>query len=122
MLCSEAELGISEAADGILVLPPSSLALGTDLAGAIGLLDEVLEVNVTPNRPDALSHAGIAREVAALFETRWKLPSADEVPHGAFPAGRGLDVEIRDPEACPRYLARLVTGLRVGPRPPPLRG
>src|SRR3954465_15068030 len=49
MLCSEAELGISEAAEGILVLPPSAFGLGADLAGAIGLLDEVLEVNVTPN-------------------------------------------------------------------------
>jgi phenylalanyl-tRNA synthetase beta chain len=120
MLCSEVELGMSDAGDGILILSPAAMA-GADVATYLGLVDEVLEVNVTPNRPDALSHAGIAREMAALFETRWKLPAPDEVAKGAFPAGRGVDVEIRDPEACPRYLARLVTGLRVGPSPAPMR-
>ncbi|HXI55042.1 MAG TPA: phenylalanine--tRNA ligase subunit beta, partial [Polyangia bacterium] len=85
------------------------------------VLDEVLEVNVTPNRPDALSHAGIAREVAGLFGTRWALPPADQVPVGPIPTGRGVDVEIRDPSACPRYLARLITGLRIAPSPLPMR-
>src|SRR6266700_2953806 len=121
MLCSEAELGISDAADGILVLPPSSFALGTDLAGAIGLLDDVLEVNVTPNRPDALSHAGVAREVAALFRTRWKLPRPGQIAAAPLPPGRGASVEIRDPTACPRYTARVVTGLRVAPSPLEMR-
>lgn len=121
MLCSEAELGISEAAEGILVLPPSAFALGADLAGAIGLLDEVLEVNVTPNRPDALSHAGIAREMAALFRTRWRLPRPDQIAPAPLPPGRGVDVEIRDPGACPRYTARIITGLRVAPSPLEMR-
>jgi phenylalanyl-tRNA synthetase beta chain len=120
MLCSEVELGMSDQGDGILILSPAAWA-GADLATYLGLVDDVLEVNVTPNRPDALSHAGIAREVAALFETRWKLPAPDEVQKVAFPNGRGVDVDIRDPEACPRYLARLVTGLRVGPSPAPMR-
>jgi len=120
MLCSEVELGISDQGDGILILSPTSLP-GDELASALGLLDEILEVNVTPNRPDALSHAGIAREVAALFETRWRLPAPDDVPTGPFPKGRGVDVDIRDGEACPRYIARLVTGLRVGPSPVRLR-
>ena len=75
MLCSEVELGISEASDGILILSPDAPA-GADLARQIGLLDEVLEVNVTPNRPDALSHVGIAREVAALFGARLQVPAA----------------------------------------------
>jgi phenylalanyl-tRNA synthetase beta chain len=121
MLCSEAELGISESSDGIIVLPRGSMALGADFAGAVGLLDEVLEVNVTPNRPDALSHAGIAREVAALFKTRWKLPRPDDVPLAPLPAGRGIDVEIRDPAACPRYTARIITGLHAGPSPMEMR-
>ncbi len=125
MLCSEVELGIGEGGDGILILSPeagaAAPALGADVASLLGVLDEILEVNVTPNRPDALSHAGIAREVAALFETRWRLPAPDEVPVGPFPPGRGVDVEIRDPEGCPRYLARLVTGLRVGPSPVAMR-
>ena len=120
MLCSEVELGLGEAGDGILSLS-SDAAVGADLARQIGLLDEVLEVNVTPNRPDALSHAGIAREVAALYETGWRLPPPDEVLQVPLPQGRGIDVEIRDPSACPRYAARIVTGLRAGSSPLALR-
>jgi phenylalanyl-tRNA synthetase beta chain len=116
MICSEVELGLGEGGDGILILPPDA-PVGVDLARQIGLLDEILEVNVTPNRPDALSHAGIAREIAALFETRWRLPPPDEVPQIPLPHGRGVDLEIRDPAACPRYAARIVTGLTAGPSP-----
>ena len=78
-------------------------------------------MNVTPNRPDALSHAGIAREVAALFETSWRLPPVDSAAQIALPQGRGVDVEIRDPAACPRYAARVITGVKVGPSPLPMR-
>jgi phenylalanyl-tRNA synthetase beta chain len=120
MICSEVELGLGEAGDGILILSPDAPA-GADLARLVGLLDEVLEVNVTPNRPDALSHAGIAREVAALFETTWRLPAVDSVAQIPLPQGRGVDVEIRDPAACPRYAARIVTGLRVAPSPLAMR-
>jgi len=120
MICSEVELGIGEDADGILILPADA-PVGADLARQVGLLDEVLEVNVTPNRPDALSHAGIAREVAALFETTWRLPAPDEVPHIALPQGRGIDIDIRDHSACPRYAGRFVLNLKVGPSPLPMR-
>ena len=120
MLCSEPELGVGEAGDGILILSPSA-PVGTDFARHVGLLDEVLEVNVTPNRADALSHYGIAREVAALFEARVTPPPIDEVATAPLPGGRSIDVAIRDPSACPRYLARIVTGLRVGPSPLPMR-
>jgi phenylalanyl-tRNA synthetase beta chain len=116
MLCSEVELGIGEGVDGILVLS-SPAHPGADLMSLLGVLDEVLEVNVTPNRPDALSHVGVAREVAALFGTRFRLPPPDEVPTGPFPTGHQVDVEIRDPAGCPRYTARVVTGVTVGPSP-----
>jgi phenylalanyl-tRNA synthetase beta chain len=120
MLCSEVELGISDAGDGILILSPEAPA-GADLVRHIGLLDEVLEVNVTPNRPDALSHAGIAREVAALFGAPWRMPAPDSVSEIALPVGRGVDVQIRDAAGCPRYNARIVTGLSVGASPLALR-
>ena len=120
MLCSEVELGIGEDTAGIVLLPPDA-SVGADLARHLGVLDEVLEVNVTPNRPDALSHAGIAREVAALFETTWRLPAPEEVAHIALPQGRGIDVDIRDPAACPRYAARFILNLKVGPSPLPMR-
>jgi phenylalanyl-tRNA synthetase beta chain len=120
MICSEIELGIGEEGDGILILS-SDTPIGADLARHVGLLDEILEVNVTPNRPDALSHAGIAREVAALFETSWRLPPVESAAQIALPQGRGVDVEIRDPAACPRYAARVITGVKVGPSPLPMR-
>jgi phenylalanyl-tRNA synthetase beta chain len=120
MLCSEVELAISEAGDGILILSPDAPA-GADLVRHIGLLDEVLEVNVTPNRPDALSHVGIAREVAALFGASLRIPPPDVVPEVALPVGRGVDIQIRDATGCPRYNARIITGLAVGPSPLAMR-
>ncbi|HEY7375124.1 MAG TPA: phenylalanine--tRNA ligase subunit beta [Polyangia bacterium] len=120
MLCSEVELGISEAGDGILILSPEA-PVGVDLARHFGLLDEVLEVNVTPNRPDALSHVGIAREVAALFGASLRIPPPDAVPEIPLSTGRGVDVQIRDAAGCPRYNARIITGLRVGPSPLAMR-
>jgi phenylalanyl-tRNA synthetase beta chain len=116
MLCSEVELGISEQGDGILILSPDAQP-GAEFARYAGLLDEVLDVNVTPNRPDALCHVGIAREVAALFGTTLKVPEPGEAPAVPLAVGRGVDVEIRDPSACPRYNARIITGVGVGPSP-----
>ncbi len=127
MLCSEAELGMTQQGDGILILSLSD-PVGADLAAHLRLSDAVMEVNVTPNRADALSHVGIAREVAALLGTRWRLPPS---PHYGVPGAAGagtvsgtpvsIDVQIRDSVACPRYLATVVTGLRVDSSPPALR-
>ena len=121
MLCSEVELGISEAGDGILILSPDAPA-GADLAGHVGLLDEVLEVNVTPNRPDALSHVGIAREVAALFGAPWQLPRARRRQRD--PAARRA--RRRRPDPRRRRRARATTrasspASRVGPSPLAMR-
>lgn len=118
MLCSEKELGFGTGVDGILILSPTA-PLGADLALYVGAVDDVLEVNVTPNRPDALSHIGIARELAAHFGValRWpEIPKVVEVAQGPT-----IDAQITDPAACPRYLARFVTGLTVGPSPLAMR-
>ena len=124
MLCSEKELGMGEAAssvDGILILSTEH-PLGADLAAVLGIADDVFEVNVTPNRADALSHAGIAREVAGLFGVAWKLPPLPG-PRllEADAAGPGVSVEIRDPAASPRYQATVIRGVRVGPSPIAMR-
>src|SRR5919198_249996 len=74
MLCSAKELGIDADASGLLILP-RDLAPGTPIAKALGLDDVLLEVNVTPNRPDALSHVGLAREVAAILGAPLRLPA-----------------------------------------------
>ncbi len=74
MLCSAAELGIGKDHSGILVLPPDS-ALGEDVVSVLGLDDTVLELELTPNRPDSMGMVGIAREVAALLGNELRVPT-----------------------------------------------
>ncbi|HUL58667.1 MAG TPA: phenylalanine--tRNA ligase subunit beta [Anaeromyxobacteraceae bacterium] len=115
MLCSAKELGLSEDASGLLVLP-RDVAPGTPVAQALGLDDVVLEVNVTPNRPDGLSHVGIAREVAAALGTRVRMP-APRLDEKGGPAADAVKVRIEAPEKCPRYAARVIEGVKIGPSP-----
>jgi phenylalanyl-tRNA synthetase beta chain len=115
MLCSERELGLGEGAAGLLVLPPGTVP-GTPLARVLGLEDTVFEVNVTPNRPDALSHLGVAREVAALTGQRVRLPAPRLVEEGG-PAAEAARVRIEAPDRCARYAARVIEGIRVAPSP-----
>src|SRR5512138_1480861 len=82
MLCSARELGLAEDASGLLILD-RGVAPGTPIAAALGLDDVLLEVNVTPNRPDCLSHVGVARELAALLGTKAVLPAPKLAEQGA---------------------------------------
>jgi phenylalanyl-tRNA synthetase beta chain len=118
MLCSEPEMGLGEEVDGILILSTTANP-GDDVATWVGAVDDVFEVNVTPNRPDALSHLGIARELAAHFGTSVRLPEVDRVPE--IDAGPTMDVEITDEAGCPRYTARFITDLGVAPSPIQMR-
>ncbi len=115
MLCSPKELGLSEDGSGLLVLP-AAVAPGTPVSRALGLEDVVFEVNVTPNRPDCLSHLGIAREVAALFGKKLHRPPSRLAERGGS-ARAAVRVRIEAPERCARYAARVVEGVRVGPSP-----
>ncbi len=115
MLCSARELGLSEEASGLLILPGDALP-GTPVARVLGIEDVVLEVNVTPNRPDALSHLGIAREVAAATGATVAYPEAD-LAQQAPPASASLRVSIEAPDRCYRYAARIIDGVRIGPSP-----
>src|SRR5512147_1554385 len=105
MLCSARELGLSEDASGLLLLD-RGVAPGTPVAKALDLEDVLLEVNVTPNRPDALSHLGIAREVAAITGARVR-PPAPRLAEGGGPAADLVKVRIEAPEKCARYAARV---------------
>ncbi len=118
MLCSEPELGLGEQGDGIIVLSPST-PTGVDLAAFAGIRDDVLEVNVTPNRADALSHIGIARELAIAFGAPLVLPKPPSVR--AIAGAAPMDVRIADDAGCARYQARFVAELSVGESPLPLR-
>ncbi|MDP9342226.1 MAG: phenylalanine--tRNA ligase subunit beta [Actinomycetota bacterium] len=115
MLCSPWELAISPDHHGILVLPPDT-PVGVDLKVQLGLDDAVLDVEVTPNRPDLMSVVGVAREVAAATGVPLTLPDTSVV-EGDEKATDVATVEIRDLERCPRYLARVIRGVSVGPSP-----
>src|SRR5512133_1906641 len=115
MLCSAKELGLATDASGLLILP-KDLRPGTPIAEALQLADVFLEINVTPNRPDALSHVGIAREVAAILGRPVRLP-APKLAEAGTPAAKLAKVPIEAPEKCPRYAARVIEGVKIGPSP-----
>ena len=119
MLCSGKELGLSDDASGILILP-KELVPGTPLATALGLEDTVLEVNVTPNRGDALSHLGVGREAAAVLRIPLRRKLRVPAESGAQ-ASEAIRIEIADPVGCPRFTARVLEGVRIGPSPAWLR-
>jgi phenylalanyl-tRNA synthetase beta chain len=115
MLCSEAELGLSTSAEGIMILPPEA-RLGMPLADALNTRDHLLELTVTPNRGDCLSIIGVAREVAALLGTGLHPPTL-KLREGKRGMEESVRVSILDPDLCPRYSARLITGVEIGPSP-----
>jgi phenylalanyl-tRNA synthetase beta chain len=115
MLCAPDELGISASHDGILVLP-GDLEPGADVAEAFGLTGAVLDIEVTPNRPDFLSVLGIAREVAAATGTPLSSPDT-RVEEDVEPAEGVATLEVADLERCPRYLARIVRDVAHVPSP-----
>ena len=113
MLCSGDELGLTTDADGILILP-SETPVGAALLELYG--DVVLDVDVKPNRGDALSILGLAREVAALTGATVRQPPTDLVESGR-PINERLHLEVLDPDLCPRFVGRWVSGVRVAPSP-----
>ncbi len=113
MLCSEKELGISDDAAGLMELP-ADFAAGTPLAEALGLDDVVMQLEITPNRADCLSLIGVAREIRADTGNPLKLPSSKGLSYGErIPTSVTIDA----PALCPRYAARVIQGIQVGPSP-----
>ncbi|MEW6595767.1 MAG: phenylalanine--tRNA ligase subunit beta [Thermodesulfobacteriota bacterium] len=118
MLCSAKELGMSEEHAGILEIT-ADVTPGQPIVAALGLDDTLIEVDLTPNRPDCASVIGIAREVAAFAGATLKKP-VTEVPQLT---GQGLpfSVQVEAVEDCPRYAARMVRNVKIGPSPEWLR-
>jgi phenylalanyl-tRNA synthetase beta chain len=117
MLCSGEELKLTADADGILILsdaPGEGPAIGTPIEQLAA--DTVLDIDVKPNRGDALSLVGLAREVAALTGGSLRWPPI-EVPEQGDPTTDHVSVEVTDNRLCPRFVARYVDGLVVGPSP-----
>ena len=113
MLCSGDELRLTGDGDGILILPPGT-PLGVPLADLFG--DVVLDIDVKPNRGDALSILGLAREVAAISGAAVRMPEIT-VPETGEPVATRLSVAIEDPALCQRFVGRWVSGVTVGPSP-----
>jgi phenylalanyl-tRNA synthetase beta chain len=115
MLCAEDELGLSDNHDGILVLPRET-ATGVPLTEVVGPPETVLELEITWNRPDCQSIIGIARELAALYGAQLKMPPAS-YPEGNRSVDDLIAVRIDDSVGCPRYTARVLDQVVVGPSP-----
>lgn len=113
MLCSARELGVADEHEGILILGPS-VQVGADVSHLLGLNDDVLELEIYPNRPDLMSVTGVAREVALLFGAELRHPSSDVVEDGPD-VGSLTSVTIEDPAGCPRYDARVIANVTFGP-------
>ncbi len=120
MLCSEVELGIGNDADGIIILPEDA-PVGTPLKEYMGLDDVIFELEITPNRPDCLSHIGIAREVAAYYNKKVKYPSTVIKTEISEKTADNIKVSIEDTNLSKRYAARILKGVTVKESPEWLR-
>lgn len=123
MLCSASELGFEDKVvpvahkDGIWILE-EEYPLGQDFAEALGLKQAVVDFEITPNRPDCLAMVGMAREASATFKKPFKYPdTVIENENGKGESGDYLSVEIKNPESCKRYVARVVTDVKVEQSP-----
>lgn len=121
MMCSIAELNLTKgdfpyaAEDGIFLLQ-EDCQVGQDIASAIGCNDTCVEFEITPNRPDCLSVLGLAREAAVTFGKELKMHTP-EVKGCGGDIHDYLSVEVRNPQLCPRYTARVVKNVKIGPSP-----
>ena len=115
MICSEAELDLGSDAGGIMVLDPDAKA-GRPLAEYLGSNDIAYDVEITPNRPDWLSHIGVAREIGVLAGKAPALPKV-RVHEGATPIRRHLSIRVEDRKNCLRFAARVVRGVKIAPSP-----
>ena len=115
MICSEMELGLGEDHTGIVVLNDNA-PIGMAISEFLGLNDFVFEIGITPNRPDALSHIGIARELSAITRKKFVFPKID-FNESQEKIEKYLKVEIKNEVDCPRYCARMVKNVKVKESP-----
>ncbi len=121
MICAEDELGLGDDHEGIVVLPEDA-PIGAPLASYLHLAGERVKLDLTPNRPDALSHLGVARDLGAHFDLPISAPDARDLSEDGPPVADLASVEIADAEGCPRYVARVIEGVTIAQSPPWLAG
>lgn len=112
MILSEAELGLAAKSAGIMVLP-TEWRVGSLLSEHFEISDWVLEVEITPNRPDCLSIRGLAREIAAVTGAPFDEDLEFSHPWGERTVDEDISIEVWDPDLCPRYAARVIRGVKV---------
>ncbi|MCX6828360.1 MAG: phenylalanine--tRNA ligase subunit beta [candidate division Zixibacteria bacterium] len=115
LICSEAELGLTDDHSGIMVLDDDA-PISVPAGNILGLDDDIFEFDLTPNRPDSLCAIGIARDVAALYHAKIKRPEY-ELHESEEKASAEVKVSIDDSGACPRYAARVIKDVKIGPSP-----
>jgi phenylalanyl-tRNA synthetase beta chain len=115
MLCSESELELSDDHSGLKILD-ANLKEGMPVSDALGLNDIILEIGITPNRPDALSHYGIARDISALYNIDLKYPDI-ELNESDIDITKIAQIDIEDTVNCPRYSSRVVTNVKINESP-----
>ncbi len=121
MCCSQRELGMGNNHDGIWILPDDA-PVGMPIAEYLKMTDTVLDLEITPNRPDCLSVTGFAREVGAMYQLDWSNPleamaAKMELDENAAPVDSEVSVTIDDAKRCPRYTARIIRDCKIGPSP-----
>ncbi|MCH7908530.1 MAG: phenylalanine--tRNA ligase subunit beta, partial [Candidatus Hydrogenedentes bacterium] len=116
MMCSAKELGLGEDHEGLLIMDPDQGAVGDDVRAILGLNDTVLEIEVTPNRNDWSGMLGIARELSAAYGAPVRIPDIT-LDEGDTPASELSSVTVEDTVLCPRYVGRIIRGVKVGPSP-----
>ena len=116
MICSERELGLSDQHEGILVLSDGA-RIGSDFAKYLNSNQNYLEIDLTPNRPDCMSHVGVAREIAVKTGQKLKYSSANSLVYKKNKVADIVTINIEDKESCPRYVAGVVKNINVDSSP-----
>lgn len=115
MLCAEDELGLSNDHSGIMILEQDA-TVGSRLSDYLATDGKSLEIDLTPNRPDCASHIGVAREITLMTGNELRKPAIN-LKEIQQPTSDSIEIEIADPVGCPRYAARLIRGVKIGPSP-----
>lgn len=116
MLCSEVELGIGSDKDGIIILPEDA-PIGVPFKDYLGINDTVFELEITPNRPDCLSHIGIARELSAYYGKELKYPETEIKSEISEKTSDNVNVSIEDSNLSRRYVTRILKNVTVKESP-----
>lgn len=117
MFCSEEELGLAEEhVHGLMILPEGT-PLGKDIKEVLGLNSEIIDFELTSNRPDCMSIIGMVRETAATIGTTYRMPDVSYTPNSSENINDFLKVEVRDSVLCSRFIARGVKNVKIGPSP-----